>query len=167
MKIIEKLDLNIHYQEAYPIINHQMIMGEKDAFDFINEWILSLTPLRKDGFEYFLDGCWLANYAKGDKTFPHAHTPAVFSFVYFVKCPKGSSPLVFSTSGKRIKSEEGKLVLTNGCVRHHVPKSKCSGRIVYVGNIFSKPTNFDVDLIETSLITAKLSNPPKTSKDDG
>ena len=60
----------------------------------------------------------------------------MFSFVYFIKCPKGSSPLVFTKSGKKIKAEEGKIVIFPGWLRHHVPKNKCEGRITMAGNIF-------------------------------
>ena len=59
---------------------------------------------------------------------------SIWSFVYFIDCPRGSSPLVFSDSGKRIKAEEGKLVIFPGHLRHHVPKNKCEGRIVLAGN---------------------------------
>ena len=44
-------------------------------------------------------------------------------FVYFIQCPRGSSPLVFSTSGKRVKAEEGKVVIFPGNIYHHVPKN--------------------------------------------
>ena len=64
----------------------------------------------------------------------HAH-PSPFSFVYFVRCPKGSSPLIFTTSGKKIKAEEGKVVIFPGNLLHHVPENKCDGRITLAGNI--------------------------------
>ena len=67
----------------------------------------------------------------------HAHHPSAYSFVYFLRCPKGSSPLIFTTSGKRIKAEEGKVVIFPGNLKHHVPKNKCYDRIVLAGNIFA------------------------------
>ena len=87
------------------------------------------TNLRVDHF-------WLANYSKGDFTIPHHHKPAMFSFVYFVRCPKGSSPLVLTTSGKRVKSDEGKVVIFPAGVWHHVPQNKCEGRMTLAGNIY-------------------------------
>ena len=63
------------------------------------------------------------------------HKPSIHSFVYFVRCPKGSSPLVFTTSKKRVKAEEGKIVVFPGHVLHHVPKNNCEGRVVLAGNI--------------------------------
>ena len=53
----------------------------------------------------------------------------LLSFVYFVKCPKGSSPLVFTTSGKKVKAEEGKIALFPANILHHVPKNRCEGRV--------------------------------------
>ena len=42
----------------------------------------------------------------------HPHSSLVF--VYFVNTPKGSSPLVFPTSGKKVKAEAGTLVIHPG-----------------------------------------------------
>ena len=79
---------------------------------------------------------WFAKYNKGDYTKDHDHCPfAIFSFVYFLNCPKGSSPLVFSTSGKRIKAEEGKVIIFSSHVRHGVPPNKCENRITLAGNM--------------------------------
>ena len=78
---------------------------------------------------------WVARYDIGDYTIPHCHNlTATYSFVYFIQCPKGSSPLVFTHSNKRIKAEEGKLVVFDSSIFHHVPKNKCNGRIVLAGN---------------------------------
>ena len=79
----------------------------------------------------------MAWYRDNEFTIKHHHYPADYAFVYFVKCPKGSSPLIFTTSGKRIKAEEGKVVIFPGNLVHHVPKNKCYDRIVLAGNIFA------------------------------
>ena len=79
---------------------------------------------------------WFARYNKNDSCTSHDHLPfALFSFVYFVNTPKGSSPLVFTTSGKKIKAEEGKVVIFPACVYHDVPPNECDGRIVMAGNV--------------------------------
>tara|TARA_R100000008_G_scaffold85757_1_gene76550 strand:- start:117 stop:644 length:528 start_codon:yes stop_codon:yes gene_type:complete len=79
---------------------------------------------------------WAARYNKGEYTVSHHHFPySIFAFVYFVKSPPGSSPLVFSRSGKRIKPEEGKLVIFPGNVMHHVPKNNSDDRVTLAGNI--------------------------------
>ena len=106
--------------------------------NFIN-WLLNLAnqelPYPNALLDLRVDHFWLANYNKGDHTISHKHTPAIFSFVYFVQTPKGSSPLVFTSSGKKVKAEEGKMVIFSGHVLHHVPKNRCNGKIVIAGNI--------------------------------
>ena len=108
------------------------------------EWINTLIRERYNSYlsvedaEYalaFLDA-WFARYGIDDYTKVHNHyIHAQFGFVYFVNAPKGSSPLVFTTSNTKIKAEEGKMVIFTGCMYHHVPKNKCKDRIVLSGNL--------------------------------
>ena len=105
-----------------------------EGIKLVKDWILTIIKQHYPVFEYSIEG-WIAKYNKGDHTLEHDHIPAGFSFVYFVKTPKGSSPLVFSTSGKRIKAEEGKLVIFPACMRHHVPKNRCDERVTFAGNV--------------------------------
>ena len=117
--------------DAKTVPSMQILVNWLFKLDIKTQWFKSNgteTNLRVDHF-------WLANYSKGDFTIPHHHKPAMFSFVYFVRCPKGSSPLVFTTSKKRVKAEEGKIVVFPGHVLHHVPKNNCEGRVVLAGNI--------------------------------
>ena len=109
------------------------------SIELIYEWILNLlrNPIYGGKFKYEVNNSWLASYGEGEFAVSHAHHPSAYSFVYFVRCPKGSSPLIFTTSGKRIKAEEGKVVIFPGNLKHHVPKNKCYDRIVLAGNIFA------------------------------
>ena len=115
------------------------------TIQLIESWVSSL--LHRTYFSSFLSASkehdarinmniWFAKYNKGDYTLDHRHMNyASYAFVYFVNSPKGSSPLVFTTSGKRIKAEEGKIVIFPPQLSHHVPKNKCDGRITLSGNI--------------------------------
>ena len=116
--------------------------GEPESLKTVLKWIRNLIrshitsnfnphPQRVINPAY----CWLAKYNKGDYTMKHRHMPSTLSFVYFVKSPKGASPLVFTTSGKRISPEEGKVVIFSGNTIHHVPKNKCDGRLTFAGNL--------------------------------
>ena len=117
---------------------------EPDSIKSILKWIeedlndlhlfSSSHRLAVSGRSFNYAGCWLAKYNKGDYTLKHWHYPSTLSFVYFVKSPKGSSPLVFSNSGKKVKSEEGKVVIFPGNMMHHVPKNNCNDRITLAGN---------------------------------
>ena len=55
--------------------------------------------------------------------------------MYFINCPRGSSPLIFKASGKRIKAEEGKIVVFSSNLKHYVPKNRCENRLVLAGNM--------------------------------
>jgi hypothetical protein len=101
----------------------------------IYEWVFDRVRTLYPGWKYYINAAWLTRYDKGHYTVSHDHIPASFSFVYFIKCPKGSAPLVFTTSGKRIKAEEGKVLIFPGNMKHHVPKNKGEGRMVLAGNI--------------------------------
>ena len=79
---------------------------------------------------------WAARYNKDQYTLSHGHYPfALYGFVYFLKSPQGASPLVLTTSGKKIKPEEGSVVIFPANLYHHVPKNKCEDRVVIAGNI--------------------------------
>ena len=79
---------------------------------------------------------WGQVYNEGDYQISHSHLPSHVSFVYYVNTPKGSSPLVFAQSGKKVKAESGKMVIFPGSIYHHVPKNKCEGRSVIAGNFY-------------------------------
>ena len=111
---------------------------ESDNLDTLKGWITSLVKA-KHNFKglatlRFVD-TWYARYDKNDHTLEHDHNLSWLSFVYFVKCPRGSSPLIFTTSRKKVKAEEGKVVIFPSWIRHSVPKNRCEDRVVVAGNI--------------------------------
>ena len=115
---------------------------ESDSLETLKGWITSLVKA-KHNFKglatlRFVD-TWYARYDKNDHTLEHDHNLSWLSFVYFVKCPRGSSPLIFTTSGKRIKAEEGKVIIFPAWIRHSVPKNRCEDRVVVAGNIILRP----------------------------
>lgn len=111
------------------------------SIDLIQDWILNLLKQRFPGHSggstsgFTVINRWVARYNKGDYTRPHSHKPAFQSFVYFIKSPKGSSPLVFTNTKKKIQPVEGVVVLFDGVMRHHVPPNNCEDRVVLAGNI--------------------------------
>ena len=84
---------------------------------------------------------WFARYGKGDYTKVHNHIKALYSFVFFVNAPEGSSPLILTSSKTEIEPVPGKLVLFPGCIYHHVPENNCENRVVLAGNIISVLTD--------------------------
>jgi len=117
-------------QTAGPIKSH--------ALYILRKWILSLIVENKIMHKPKISDYWLAFYQKGDHTVPHHHLPKLYAFNYFIKTPKGSSPLIFTSSNTIIEPEEGKLVIFPSNLIHHVPSNNCDNRVVFAGNIISE-----------------------------
>tara|TARA_B100000427_G_C15302197_1_gene504521 strand:+ start:73 stop:570 length:498 start_codon:yes stop_codon:yes gene_type:complete len=103
----------------------------QDLFD----WAMDLLP-QADISKHKVDHYWIAKYNSGDYTLSHSHYPCLYSFVYFVNSPKGSSPLVFTTSGQSIEAKQGRIVIFPGILEHYVPKNECDNRVIISGNVF-------------------------------
>ena len=110
---------------------------ENENLTTLEKWIYSLIKNNYDlkGYSLKFVDTWYARYDKNNYAYEHQHPLSWLSFVYFVKCPRGSSPLILNTSGKRIRAEEGKIVIFPSWIRHSVPKNRCDDRVVVAGNI--------------------------------
>lgn len=85
--------------------------------------------------ETFMTTCWGAIYKRGDYSEPHSHVPALWSWVYYVKANKNSSPLVF-TDGHTYQPRSGYGILFPGWLVHEVPPHEDDEeRIIVVGNV--------------------------------
>ena len=108
------------------------------SLERLQKWVCDIL-VRDNSFlrdyRVVVEDCWVATYSKDEFTEFHDHVLSPYSFVYFVKCPRGSSPLVVVSRKNKIKAEEGRVVIFSGALRHGVPKNKCDGRIVVAGNI--------------------------------
>ena len=126
----------------------------KYAIDLIRGWKWSLdTPVRQDD-PLSLDNLWGQWYRKGDYQIAHTHYPNQWSFVYFVNTPRGSSPLVFSRSKKKVAAKAGNMVIFPSWVRHQVPPNKCEERSVVAGNFYYKnkaPNTYYSDVVHDAL----------------
>ena len=120
---------------------------ETEGVKTVMKWVDSLcygnhfmhkTALREHNLIKVDMTVWFAKYGKDQYTIIHDHRSDLLAFVYFVNAPKGASPLVFTTSGKKIKAEAGKIVVFPGTIQHCVPKNKCENRLVLAGNIIFK-----------------------------
>ena len=128
---------NLSYEDNYKFYaKHSDFNTSSKSIDIINSWVINVLRIKyPDLIELKCADSWFALYNKGDWVTCHDHTPNFYSYVYFVDSPKGSSPLVFSTSNKKIQPLEGVVVLFDGGMRHHVPPNKCEDRVVLAGNI--------------------------------
>ena len=78
---------------------------------------------------------WGQLYNEGDHQTSHSHVPYTYSWTYYVKAPKGSSPIVFKDSDYKLHPKESDLIIFPSWVWHHVPKNKCKGRAIVAGNL--------------------------------
>jgi len=98
------------------------------------KWSWTTPVILHDGL--ILANIWGQWYGKGDFQSPHTHYPFEWSFTYFVNTPRGSSPLVFTTSKKKVAAKAGSMVIFPSWVKHHVPPNKSEERSVIAGNFF-------------------------------
>ena len=107
------------------------------ATNLIKGWNREIyTPTRPFGLK--LNNIWGQWYRKGDYQISHAHYPYQWSFVYYVNTPKGSSPLVFTETRKKIYPKAGQMIIFPSWIRHEVPPNKCEGRSIVAGNFYYK-----------------------------
>ena len=119
---------------------HSSYQTSSPHIDKVSEWVIRILRetyphLMSPHLKLVRHSSWFSGYDIGEYATLHAHLPRSYSYVYYVQCPRGSSPLVFPTSGKKIKAEEGRVVIFPGHVHHCVPKNKCVGRIALAGNL--------------------------------
>ena len=102
--------------------------------DVIKEWAKTLIPPVKGMIPRIIDA-WYARYDYGNHALVHNHGDIYASFVYYVKTPEGSSPIVFPDENETVEAREGNILIFPGHVNHYVPKNKCDGRVVVAGDI--------------------------------
>ena len=107
----------------------------------IGDWVYKIIQGFNENYDAIFDlklkDLWGQYYKKGDYQITHSHNPLSWSFVYFVKAPKGSAPLVFTSSNKKIVPKAGMLVLFRSWLEHYVPKHKCEEiRSIVSGDFF-------------------------------
>ena len=144
MHDLSKLDFFSHdeYQNfsnikgsQFNFVRHQLLMKPKGV-TLVENWAKQIIQNKLMFPGEFRFVSWAARLDRGQETVEHDHNYyATFAFVYFVNTPKGASPLVFPTSGKKVKAESGKLVLFPSSLRHKVPANKCDNRVTIASNI--------------------------------
>ena len=138
--LVDRLSLPNSYYSNIQGKKKNLTSDKNSPSRLVLEWVKSLIRNRyhhpdQEKMEYQI-GAWFAEYNKGNSCRAHNHIPfALFSFVYFVNSPRGSAPLKFDYSGKKVKAEDGKVVIFPDFLRHSIPKNKCKNRVSLIGNI--------------------------------
>jgi|TARA_Y100000033_G_C2701087_1_gene88633 hypothetical protein len=119
----------------FNFVRHQLSMKPKGV-TLVENWAKQIIQNKLMFPVEFRLTSWATRLDRGQETLEHDHLYyATFAFVYFVNTPKGASPLVFPTSGKKVKAESGKLILFPAPLRHKVPVNKCDNRVTIASNI--------------------------------
>ena len=91
---------------------------------------------------WIVHSLWGVSYKKGDHTIFHDHSPSTFSFSYYVRTSKESSPLIFSDIDYELLPKENDLIIFPSHLKHGVPSQiSDSERIVISGNINAMNNN--------------------------
>jgi len=113
--------------------------------DLLTTWIKNILP---EVLTQFIEGgekcnfspynfkithCWGLIYNKGHKLMNHNHFPFTLSFVYGVRMPRGSAPLI--VGNEKINLKEGQCIFFPANTNHRVPYNHSEGRCVVGGNI--------------------------------
>ena len=123
------------------LMTHWDMFNYSNAFKELVGWIeASFSDCQLDTFnkqtDFKLNSLWGMIYGNGDHAIEHHHLPSFYSFVYFVKSSKLSSPLMFKASSTYIKPEVGKLIFFPSYLIHYVPiQTHNDERITVSGNI--------------------------------
>ena len=90
--------------------------------------------------------CWGALYTKGEHTLEHHHWPFTWSFTYYVKVSKNTTPLIFhnllNPQSKEFENmpvypKKGDMFIFPSTLRHSVPVQESDEeRIMIAGNIW-------------------------------
>ena len=85
---------------------------------------------------FYIRRCWGASYGKGDWTKVHNHGASAFGWCYYVRMPKGASPICFPEADLTIHPKEGEVIIFPGIVEHSVPPSDIEEkRIMIASNV--------------------------------
>ena len=154
--LYDRVCKNIHWEKTQ---DKDSIFGRKTGWDLHKQnikevntllaWIKGILPeisikfadpqgsekyynFNRNAFE--IRDCWGTHYNKGESLVKHNHFPYTLSFVYYVKTPKGFSPLLIEEESIDVK--EGQCIFFLAHQFHSVPANNCDGRCIIAGNIF-------------------------------
>ena len=123
--------------------------------DELTSWIKYILPdvskkfaakTEEDEFGFNFDvnsfeiaSCWGIHFSGRESLIEHNHFPYSLSFVYYVRTPVGSAPIIIEGEPHNVK--EGQCIFFLASQYHSVDPNGCNGRCAIVGNILYKEIN--------------------------
>jgi len=108
------------------------------GLNIVKDGVLRLSPtiVTKQRVNWGITQIWGNLYNCGDFSVDHHHIPSVWSFVYYVRVPYGSSGLIFPDLDYIVNPSEGDFVLFPSHLMHGVRSNLSKeARISISGNI--------------------------------
>jgi hypothetical protein len=120
---IEEIDVLVSWiHSILPDVSKRFAAKESETIE--NWW---------QGPRFEIAECWGVNYIQGESLVEHCHFPYTLSFVYYVRTPKGTAPIIIENEIFEIK--EGQCIFFLASHYHRVGLNDCDGRCAIVGNI--------------------------------
>ena len=167
---LENLILKIgdEWSKKHPVVKANMtkqnMHQQSNAFETLCDIVISYADkLGPTPIKCGISDCWGILYKKKDFVEPHTHRNNIWSWGYYIKTPKDSSPLIFLEGsltenstffafpvplGDKVTvfagnyyvfTEKGDLFIFPSWAKHEVPPSVCEeDRIIVSGNIDRK-----------------------------
>jgi hypothetical protein len=119
-----------------------------EEIDILISWIKKILPEISKNFatkdteetifgynlhRFEIAECWAIHYNRSESVIEHCHFPYALSFVYYVRTPEGSAPIIIENEAHEIK--EGQCIFFLASQYHSVYPKNCDGRCAIVGNI--------------------------------
>jgi len=90
--------------------------------------------------EFDVRDCWGADFQPGDYVKPHAHYPADFAAVGYLRLGEGASPILFDGRNPYYPSEK-QLLIFDAKMQHEVPVTSAPRRC-FAMNLYKRPGTF-------------------------
>lgn len=104
-------------------------------FNRVLEIIKDLDPIQSN-YHFNLVNAWSAIYKKGNHADRHHHLPSNYSWIYYLKTPPNSSPLIFNDINFELIIEDDLFVIFPSHLVHSVPSHSINeDRICLAGNL--------------------------------
>ena len=130
-KIIEEIRKSGDKQDYKTNVKALMtdwVMTDKPGFDVLEKKILQISAFLSEKYynrktKLRVSDMWGMIYKKGEYARVHDHWPALWSGVYYIKAPKGSSGITFPQLKQKITPKDNMMIIFDGHTRHGVTEN--------------------------------------------
>ena len=132
-------EFNLHKQNFKEI--DELTSWIKYILPDVSKKFAAKTEEEEIGFNFNVNSfeiaeCWGIHYGVRESVIEHNHFPFALSFIYYVRTPKGSAPIMIEGESHNVK--EGQCIFFLASQYHSVDPNGCNGRCAIVGNILYK-----------------------------